>query len=349
MRLGFSLSPGGLLFPYHLGVLTALQRRGYVTDQTPLAGSSAGAIAVASHGAKVDPMDALSGCIRISEHCLNSDDGRARGKLMKLLEQELDEMLPPDAHHIVNSRTGMIGLAWKEIFPLPTKNVLATKFDKREDFIEAVVNSSMFPFFTSNMPFVVRKGTPINELLSINSNSKQRIDLPSSSTQEEKTDYLDILGDQTMNGSTSAEDSMDLLSGRGAIIRRLNVPKITLPRLVVDGFFTVPRDRFGCPRFPEMSGVEREILVSPFPHATVGLTASEPHNQISPRVEEGEDQLSLLQKLFHAAVNPSSAAEHEQMFERGYRDASRWSDEEDRRRAEVNDFFLSNLQASPFY
>jgi hypothetical protein len=344
MRLGFSLSPGGLLFPYHLGVLTALQRRGYVTDQTPLAGSSAGAIAVASHGAKVDPMDALSGCIRISEHCLKSEDGRARGKLMKLLEKELDEMLPPDAHHIVNSRTGMIGLAWKEIFPLPTKNVLATKFDNREDFIEAVVNSSMFPFFTSNMPFVVRKGTPINDLLSNNNHSNNRIDLPSTSTQELEVAYSDFLSNKSMR----EDDVTDLLSGRSAIIRKFNVPKITLPRLVVDGFFTVPRDRFGCPRFPEISGVEREILVSPFPHATVGLTASEPHNQIGPRVEEGEDSMSLLQKLFHAAVNPSSAAEHKQMFERGYRDAFRWSDEEDRRRAEVNDFFMSNLQTSPF-
>ncbi len=337
------------MFPYHLGVLSALQRRGYVTEQTPLAGSSAGAIAVASHGAGVDPMEALNGCIRISEQCLNSDDGRARGKLMKLLEKELEEMLPPDAHHIVNSRDGMIGLAWKEIFPLPTKNILATKFENREEFIEAVVNSSMFPFFTSNMPFVVRKGTAINTFFRNNNNNNGLI----TNTQEEEGDeaaYFDFSRGRTM-GNTNGEEAKDaeLPSGRSAVVRRLNIPKITLPRLVVDGFFTVPRDRFGCPRFPEESGVEREITVSVFPHTTVGLTASEPHNQISPVVEEGEDAVTLLQKLFQAAVNPSSATEHEQMFERGYRDATRWSNEEDRRRAEVNDFFMSNLQASPFF
>jgi predicted acylesterase/phospholipase RssA len=71
MRLGFCLGPGGLLSLYHLGVLSALQRWGYVTEQTPLAGLSAGAIAVASHGTGVDPMEALNGCIHILEHCLN--------------------------------------------------------------------------------------------------------------------------------------------------------------------------------------------------------------------------------------------------------------------------------------
>jgi hypothetical protein len=83
---------------------------------------------MASHGAGVDLMEALNGCIHILEQCLNSDNGRAWGKLMKLLEKELDEMLPLDAHRIMNSHDGMIGLAWKDLFPLPTKKVLAAKF-----------------------------------------------------------------------------------------------------------------------------------------------------------------------------------------------------------------------------
>jgi len=40
--IGFSLSPGGLLLPYHMGVLSTLSDKGYITDKTPLAGSSAG-------------------------------------------------------------------------------------------------------------------------------------------------------------------------------------------------------------------------------------------------------------------------------------------------------------------
>eukprot|EP00590_Aulacoseira_subarctica_P005649 CAMPEP_0172429132 /NCGR_PEP_ID=MMETSP1064-20121228/49211_1 /TAXON_ID=202472 /ORGANISM="Aulacoseira subarctica , Strain CCAP 1002/5" /LENGTH=333 /DNA_ID=CAMNT_0013174335 /DNA_START=8 /DNA_END=1009 /DNA_ORIENTATION=- len=332
MKLGFSLSPGGLLFPYHLGVLSSLEHRGYITDQTPLAGSSAGAIAVASHAARVDPMEALNGCIRISEQCMASGgSGGARGRLMNLLEKELDDMLPHDAHTIVNNRDGLIGFAWKEIFPLPTKNVLATKFNNREDFIEAVVNSSMFPFFTSNLPFVVRRSSTI---------SKQKKD-------KEEDKNIEFANMETLDNKDYDTDSTSPTE-EVARPKKLILPVLTLPRLVVDGFFTVPRQRFGCPIFPPHSGVDREVTVSVFPHDTIGLTASEPHNQISPILEEGEDSATLLQMLFQAAVNPSTAREHERIFERGYRDAIRWADEEDRRRAEVNDFFMSNLQVSPF-
>lgn len=41
-KLGFSFTPGGLLFPYHLGVAKSLQRQKFLAAGTPLAGSSAG-------------------------------------------------------------------------------------------------------------------------------------------------------------------------------------------------------------------------------------------------------------------------------------------------------------------
>ena len=41
-RLGFSFTPGGLLFPYHLGVAKCLELQGFLAADTPLAGSSAG-------------------------------------------------------------------------------------------------------------------------------------------------------------------------------------------------------------------------------------------------------------------------------------------------------------------
>ena len=37
---------GGLLFPYHVGTLAALSHHKYLTDDNPIAGSSAGSIAV---------------------------------------------------------------------------------------------------------------------------------------------------------------------------------------------------------------------------------------------------------------------------------------------------------------
>ena len=52
----FSLSTrGGLLFPWHIGALAGLTYHKALDEVNPLAGSSAGAIAVASHGAGVRP------------------------------------------------------------------------------------------------------------------------------------------------------------------------------------------------------------------------------------------------------------------------------------------------------
>lgn len=51
----FDAFSGGLLFPWHIGVLSGLAYNNALDDSNPLAGSSAGSIAVASHGAGVKP------------------------------------------------------------------------------------------------------------------------------------------------------------------------------------------------------------------------------------------------------------------------------------------------------
>jgi len=51
----FDAISGGLLFPWHIGVLSGLAYNNALDDSNPLAGSSAGSIAVASHGAGVRP------------------------------------------------------------------------------------------------------------------------------------------------------------------------------------------------------------------------------------------------------------------------------------------------------
>lgn len=148
MIIGFSLSPGGLLLPYHLGVLAALAHHNHVTNLTPLAGSSAGAIAVASHASGIPPTRALEASIRVSSHCYNPLFVPA-GKLMGALRQEMDDMLPRDAHHIINNRKGITALAHRELYPTPIAR-LVTTFDTRKCLMDAVCDSSMFPLFTSN-------------------------------------------------------------------------------------------------------------------------------------------------------------------------------------------------------
>lgn len=158
--VGYSFSPGGLLFPYHLGVITSLNYHKRLPPSVHLAGASAGAIAVASHASQTAPERALEAACRVCEECETRFNGRAIGKLLPLLRDELDKTFSTDAHTIVNEREGIVALAHRELFP-NNRPVLTTSFDTRDDLIEAVCDSSMFPFFST--PFPVRLKYKENE------------------------------------------------------------------------------------------------------------------------------------------------------------------------------------------
>ena len=252
--LGFSLSPGGLLLPYHLGVLDALQYNKFIDETTPIAGSSAGAIATASHGCGIDSRKVLEATIDISDR--TKEMGGARGRLLPLLKEKLFNFIGNEEWERLLDRDGEVGIAYREIFPTQ-RNILQTSFEDRKDLIDAVCHSSMFPFFATNLPF---------------SFSRRKGDL--------------------------------------------------LPRLYCDGFFTVPRERFGCPDF-EHAGVNvaRTIMVSVFPKDTIGLDASHPDDCISPEVKDGEEMPMRLLKL---ATESSSRKELTEVYESGWIDAERW-------------------------
>ena len=130
-----------------------------------------------------------------------------------------------------------------------------------------------------------------------------------------------------------------------------------LPRLVVDGYFTVSRDRFGCPdlnmnharqeetssttiseekqqqegeeQAKEVSNVDRTITISVFPHETISLTASSEHDRISPSIQE--DSTSQMSNLFRLATQCATREEYTKLYEDGWKDAEEWMKEEDRR------------------
>ncbi|CAI5478708.1 unnamed protein product [Closterium sp. Yama58-4] len=142
---GFSFSAAGLLFPYHLGVTHFLEQHGYITENTPLAGSSAGALVCATIASGVDPRTAL----RLTKHL--SADCRANGtafRLGKLLRAVLEEILPPDAHLSCNGR---IRVAVTQVFGSP-RGVLVDQFDSREDLIDALITSSFVPGYLEPRP-----------------------------------------------------------------------------------------------------------------------------------------------------------------------------------------------------
>eukprot|EP00566_Odontella_aurita_P018293 CAMPEP_0113588406 /NCGR_PEP_ID=MMETSP0015_2-20120614/35495_1 /TAXON_ID=2838 /ORGANISM="Odontella" /LENGTH=327 /DNA_ID=CAMNT_0000494271 /DNA_START=50 /DNA_END=1033 /DNA_ORIENTATION=- /assembly_acc=CAM_ASM_000160 len=307
MIIGFSLSPGGLLLPYHLGVLSSLQSRGFLEESTPLAGSSAGSIAVSSFCSGVNTEQTLEATIRVSDRC--AELGGARGRLLPFLREEMENLLPSDAHEVVNERTGLVGLAHRELFPV-NRPVLATNFETRDCLMDAVMDSSTFPFFSTNWPcrLVTRRGE-------------------------------------------------------------------RMPRVVVDGFFSVPRERYGCPDFSHAASPtsklstisvqgatdtaaeksdtmveavdecinfsegllsncgkslpDRVVTVAVFPHETVGLTASESHDSISPPPEE--DSVEQMSNILKLATQASSRKELTDLYEKGLEDGERWATEEEQR------------------
>lgn len=253
MKTGFSLSPGGLLLPYHLGCLDSLRYHRLLEDSTPITGSSAGAIAAAVEGCGIPSRTVVDATIAISERCQLL--GGARGRLLPLLRQELSQTIREEEHLRLLERPGPTVIAYQELFP-SQRSVLQCKFDDCEDLIQAVCNSSMFPFFSSNFPC-----------------------------------------------------SLDISKG--------------FPRLVVDGFFTVPRDRFGCPDF-EAAGVhvDRTVAVSVFPREVIGASAFADSNCICPELQEDMD--GQMTRLLRLATQPSSAIELNGLYESGWIDAEQW-------------------------
>jgi len=253
MRTGFSLSPGGLLLPYHVGALEALKYHNHLTEDTPIAGSSAGGIAVAAHGCGIDHKRVLESTIQISDEC--EQLGGTQGRLLPQLRGKLNELLTQDNFDQLQERPGAVTIAYREVFPV-FRAMHQTNFTDREDLVNAVCHSSSFPFFTMNGPCVV-----------------------------------------------------DTSQGR------------RIPRLVVDGFFAVPRERFGCPDFEKAGvSVDRTVMISVFPQERINLAACAPEDCISPQVEDGPQ----MENLLRLAMQSSSREELTKIYESGWEDAERW-------------------------
>jgi len=252
--LGVSLSPGGLLLPYHLGVLDGLQHCGVLTKSTPIAGASAGAIAAASRACELDSKVVLDATIDISD--TTGAMGGARGRLLAPLRQKLDEMI--DEEQYLKACEKPLAIAYKQLYPR-FENVHQTTFESEQDLKNAVCHSSMFPFFTTNWPV-------------------------------------------TWCGDTN--------------------------RLLVDGFFAVPRSRFGCPDFQLADGlsdaVDETIMVCPFPAQYIGLQHPECNTKWCISPDPDEDFSSQIERLLRLATQSTSAPELIGVYDSGFEDAEKW-------------------------
>ncbi|KAF8650824.1 hypothetical protein HU200_063731 [Digitaria exilis] len=142
---GFSFSAAGLLFPYHLGAAQCLMDKGYITERTPLAGSSAGAIICAVIASGNTMQDALQVTKDLADNC------RSKGTAFRLgavLRDVLDKFLPDDLHIRCNGRirVAITRLSWRP------RGLLVDQFDSKEDVINAVITSSFIPGYLAPRP-----------------------------------------------------------------------------------------------------------------------------------------------------------------------------------------------------
>jgi len=159
-KIGVTFSPGGLAFPYLLGAADALRRRGVITDETPLAGSSAGAIVAAVVALNIPPTLALEAAFRINAGCRK---GGARGRLLDLLGHECKDLIPEDAAERLAKRPGLVQIAVCRLFHtthLLPQGVLLSSFEDQRGIIEAILASSCIPFYAASTPCCSLGGWP---------------------------------------------------------------------------------------------------------------------------------------------------------------------------------------------
>lgn len=260
-----------------------------------MAGASAGAIAVISHAAGVTADQCLETTIKISRECRRR--GGARGKLLPLLEAELDAILEPDAHEIVNDRPGVTALAHFEIFPT-FRPVLETHFSTRDCLMESVLNSSMFPFFSTNWPVRFSKRTK----------------------NHGKDGVFGTLPRIVVDGYFAAPFTRfgcpDFALQRGSFVMSMEdeVEETLAAKLLEETRATI----------------DRTVTVSVFPHDSVLLTASAKHDRISPLFNP-DNPIGQVKELLELATRPLTEAQVYDLYERGRADADRWVSEESER------------------
>jgi hypothetical protein len=248
---------------------------------------------------------------------------------MPLLENQMESMVGEEQFLYLTEeqQQGRTGVVYKQLFP-QNKNHIQTDFDDKQDLFRAVKYSCMFPFFTTNYPFVIGSGGG-------GGGGGRRKDDTDMDTDMGTTTTTATGGLSLPSSSSSSSSSL-----------RLTLPTLKLPEIYVDGYFTTPRDQFGCPYLHNAGddtgnnpdrynpfGCDRTVAVSCLPQMEVGLTGYSPNDCISPDLQliTGEEDPAVLNESFTSignllrlATQPSSKKELYQLYELGYTNTQTW-------------------------
>ena len=160
-----AMSGCGWLFPFHVGVVDVLVRRGVVNEGTQWAGTSAGALVAAAMASGVGPDQimalAASVCDSIRQKNASHSTEKhpesvfgsirsAWAQMAVVVEEALLQVLPGDAHERCAGRLSIALTPLKRRFDpwLHRRDpILITEFESRDDLIGALMCSSHIPFY----------------------------------------------------------------------------------------------------------------------------------------------------------------------------------------------------------
>ncbi|KAG5177517.1 hypothetical protein JKP88DRAFT_196512 [Tribonema minus] len=155
--VGFSFTPGGLLFPYQIGIAKALVEAGLLKDSTPLVGGSAGSLTAVTVASGLCTDAVMEEVQALCADCRAHGTGlRLHGALLK----SLHAMLPRDVHATLNARAGACGVLYATVtaaLSLPVGTV-ATEYESREDVIHCLLASCHVPFWLNGLPATSVRG-----------------------------------------------------------------------------------------------------------------------------------------------------------------------------------------------
>jgi hypothetical protein len=158
--LGFSFAPGGLLFPYHVGVAYELERRQLISATTPIGGCSAGAIVAAAVATGLSEEKVVT-CLMNVAHAARRGI-RLDVAVRRELQLSMDESAPALA------RRHRLTLGYLEVLPRPRAHVV-TRWSSKEDLIDCICASCNVPLYFGHSPLAHVRGTwALDGVLAIN-------------------------------------------------------------------------------------------------------------------------------------------------------------------------------------
>jgi hypothetical protein len=250
---------------------------------------------VASHTAGVASTRALEASIRISSQC--DPLFVARGGLLPSLGREMDRLFPQDAHEIINQREGFVALCHRELFP-QQRSVMVSQFETRACLMDAVMDSSTFPYFLTNQPVrTVRRRNKV---------------LPRVVVDGVFAVPLERIGCPDFN-------EMDAFAGANEHDQELlhhGLP-LGLQKLLEQKDTSRTSSNIRPPR------VDRTVTISAFPRSFLALSTARRDNQIGPELDV-ENAVVQTAKLVRMATQASSVKELTNLYESGWGDVERW-------------------------